>query len=448
MCGVFFSNVSDLHASLMGSAIRHRGLDSQDIRSFRGVHLGLNRLAIVDREIDSAIQPYETGASLIAFNGEIYNHDKIGGRSEIASIEHVMRHYPNNFERFLDGYYAIVRVDKARERVIVSRDPIGVVPLYYAVFAEQFFISSEIKGLSVHKRKVKEVKPGETIVFDFQGRIKKRRRYDPISLHQEPLHLSHLKWLFERAVARRVSHADDTINVTIALSGGLDSAMVLCAADRMENRGPLDAITITMDETDPHVERCKKLCALYGVPLKVVVLDVEMIKRHWPIIRFALEDPHPNVIKYAAMIRNYFVAMHARGTVILCGEGADELDGGYPSHAGLSGLALSWKCYSTLRSMHAINLDRVNKGGMMHTKEYRVPFLDRSLVQYMMGIEKQDPGKRTLRRLAMTLGVPSFILQQDKYNIDDTRFRELAKTLLTIDAFHRIGAPGTAVPAP
>lgn len=446
MCGVFFSNVSDLHASLMGSAIRHRGLDGNDIRSFRGVHLGLNRLAIVDRESDSAIQPYETGSSIVAFNGEIYNHNTLEGKSEVGCIEHVMRHYPNNFERFLDGYYAIVRIDKGRERVIASRDPIGVVPLYYAVFAGQFLISSEIKGLSVHKNKVKEIKPGETIEFDFHGKIKKRRKFEPISLHQEPVHMAHLKWLFKRAVARRVSHADDVINVSIALSGGLDSAMVLVAAARMENRGDIDAITITMDESDPHVERCKRLCTLYSIPLKVVVLTPDMIERHWPIIRFALEDRHPNVIKSAAMIRNYFVAMHARGTVILCGEGADELDGGYPSHAGLSGLALTWKCYSTLRSMHAINLDRVNKGGMAHTKEYRVPFLDRSLVHYMMGVEKLEPGKRILRKLAWSLGVPSYVTEQTKYNIDDERFRSLATELLNRSA--AVSDTGTGVAAP
>lgn len=437
MCGVFFSNVSDLHASLMGSAIRHRGLDSCDVRSFRGVHLGLNRLAIVDRNSDSAIQPYVTGASVIAFNGEIYNHDKLGGRSEIASIEHVMRHYPNNFERFLDGYYAIVRIDKGRERVIVSRDPIGVVPLYYHVSDGQFFVSSETKGLY---RKPKEVKPGETIEFDFQGRIKKRRRYDPISLHQEPIHLEHLKFLFNRAVARRVKHADASIKVTVALSGGLDSAMVLVSAAKVNRE--IDAITITMDLDDPHVERSRKLCQAYNVPHRVIVLTPDMIRRHWPIIRWALEDPHPNVIKHAAMIRNYFVALNTQATVILCGEGADELGGGYPSHAGLSGLALSWKCYSTLRSMHAINLDRVNKGGMAHTKEYRVPFLDRALVQYMMAVEKPHPGKQHFKLMASRIGVPNYIIDQQKFNVDDTRFRTLAQDLLTN------WTPEHSVPAP
>lgn len=431
MCGVFFTNISDLHASLMGSSIRHRGMDSNHIVSFRGMHLGLNRLAIVDRDDPMATQPHETGAAVIAFNGEIYNHGKLPALSEIAGIEHVMREYPNNFERFLDGYYAIVRIDKGRERVIVSRDPIGVVPLYYVSFAGQFSISSELKGLSLHKRKAKEVKPGETIEFDFNGRIRKRRKYEPISLHQEPFHLAHAKFLFQHAVERRIAHADTTIKTTIALSGGLDSALVLVAAARSQFRGPLNAITITMDPSDPHVDRCQKLCKLYDVELKVVELNPDMIARHWPLIRFHLEDPNPNVIKYAAMIRNYFVAMHTDATVILCGEGADELDGGYPSHKGLSGIRLAWKCYSTLRSMHAINLDRVNKGGMAHVKEYRVPFLDRALVHYMMGCERTGPGKIHLRQLAVTLGVPSYILQQDKYNIDDVRFRSLATTLLS-----------------
>jgi asparagine synthase (glutamine-hydrolysing) len=220
--------------------------------------------------------------------------------------------------------------------------------------------------------------------------------------------------------------------VTIALSGGLDSAMVLAAAatNFPHSNHQVDAITITMDPDDPHVERCKKLCKYYDVKLTVIVLDAEIIRRHWPMIRFYLEDEHPNVIKHAAMIRNYFVAMSAHGKVILCGEGADELGGGYPSHAGKTGIELAWKCYSTLRSMHAINLDRVNKGGMAHTKEFRVPFLDRALVQYMMGCEKPEAGKQHFKRLARIMGLPSFVIDQPKFNIDDTRFRDLARDLI------------------
>jgi asparagine synthase (glutamine-hydrolysing) len=429
MCGLFMSNISDVHAGLMGAAIAHRGADSNDIRSFKSIHLGLNRLAIVARDDPEAKQPLETDASLIAFNGEIYNTHKLPNDwSEIAAIEGVMRYYPGNFERFLDGYYAIVRVDKGRERVIVSRDPIGVMPLYYYKFKDMFFVSSETKGLPGTKH-IKEVKPGETIEFDFQGRIKKRRIFEPISLHMETMDINHLEFLFHRAVARRVQHADGNVKVTVALSGGLDSAMVLASAARVHRH--IDAITIALDHNDPHVERSRKLALHYGVEHQVIVLTPDLIRRHWPMITFYLEDPYPNVIKYAAMIRNYFVAMTTQATVILCGEGADELGGGYPSHRGLSGIDLQWKCFSTLRSMHAINLDRVNKGGMAHTKEYRVPFLDRGLVQYMMACEKPIPGKMHFKLLAKMIGLPDYAIAQSKFNIDDTRFRDLARDLLS-----------------
>lgn len=425
MCGVYFTNVCYTSAALMRSTIAHRGADSQVIKRFKGVYLGLNRLAIVDKGKTPADQPYDSGASLIAFNGEIYNTYKLGGASEIMTIDRLMRDYPGNFERFLDGYYAIVRVDKGRERVIVSRDPIGVMPLYYYARYGQFFIASESKALP---NRHKEVKPGETIEFDFDGRIKKRRKFEPISLHMEPMHIQHLRFLFNRAVSRRVSHADETIRVTVALSGGLDSALVLASASATNVE--LDAITITMSLDDPHVDRSRKLCQYYNVPHRVVLLTPEQIKRHWPMIIYHLEDPKRNVIKYAAMIRNYFVALNTQATVILCGEGADELGGGYPPHAGLEGVQLMWKCYATLRSMHAINLDRVNKGGMAHTKEYRVPFLDRGLVQYMMGCDKVQSGKHHFKRLARLMGLPTFITEQPKYNIDDTRFRDLARDLL------------------
>lgn len=435
MCGVFFTNIGECHATLMANSLTHRGMDARGIKSFKEVTLGLNRLAIVDRNDPLADQPLETGASLVAFNGEIYNHDKLKQPSEVVAIEYVMRHYPHNFERFLDGYYAIVRVDKGRERVIVSRDPIGVMPLYYVKYGEQFVIASETKALPFGK--VREVKPGETLEFDFFGRLKKRRKYEPISLHMEPMNFNHLEFLFRHAVNRRVTHADREMRVTVALSGGLDSALVLAAAATSNRQ--VDAITIAMDKDDPHVGRSVKLCDYYGVQHFVVPVLPDRVRTHWPMISYYLEDPHPNVIKYAAMIRNYFVAMHTDATVILCGEGADELGGGYPSHAGLSGIALQWKCFSTLRSMHAINLDRVNKGGMAHTKEYRVPFLDRAVVQYMMAVEKPWAGKFHFKQLALQMGLPRYVIEQSKYNVDDDRFRGLARDLLTDKQ-----APGTA----
>jgi hypothetical protein len=118
------------------------------------------------------------------------------------------------------------------------------------------------------------------------------------------------------------------------------------------------------------------------------------------------------------MIRNFYTAKHAPGTVILCGEGADEIGCGYPPHLARTGIDLEWKSLSTLRSMPAINLDRVNKGGMAHTREFRTPFLDRALVLYVVGCQKQ-PGKRYFRQLAMSYGVPRFILDKVKYSIEE-----------------------------
>jgi hypothetical protein len=95
---------------------------------------------------------------------------------------------------------------------------------------------------------------------------------------------------------------------------------------------------------------------------------------------------------------------------------------------------LEWKRLSTIKSMPAINLDRVNLGGMAWTKEYRTPFLDRALVLYVIGC-RALPHKELWRRLATKMGVPDYILDKPKYTHDEvaleqTRNADLHQTVL------------------
>ena len=430
MCGIALStDYATTHDMLQ--VLQHRGRDGSHVASFRGLHLGQNRLAIVDLS-DDAKQPLTTGASTIAFNGEIFNEpelfvamrsdaNKIKPRvhNEIHVIEAIMRRHPAHFERFLDGYYGIVRIDRGRARVVVSRDIVGVVPLYYRRYP--FAVASEHKALG---SKWREVMPGETLTFSLQGKLLKRRQYDPISLHLDEPDVKHIHHLFERAVVRRVLHSD--VKVCVALSGGLDSSLVLAQAARV--RSDVEAVTVCLNSNSDELENARRLCSRYNVRHHIVVLDDELIARHRQSILYHLEDPKNNPIKYAAMIRNYFTAMHAPGTVVLCGEGADEVGCGYPPHLARRGLELEWKSYSTLRSMRAINLDRVNKGGLAFTREFRTPFLDRALVLYLMGCRKR-PNKEYFREMAKQFyNLPHYILSKPKYGGEEKRLWNIVQT--------------------
>lgn len=430
MCGIVLAK-SRVEAERMLEVLEHRGRDDRRIVEFNGWFIGQNRLQIVGG-LDAA-QPYvdshmEGIRSVTTFNGEIYNYKEIYEalgvdapvrKTEVAVVSRLLD-VSSQFDRILDGYYGIIRVDS--RTATLSRDLLGVIPLYYEIdaFGKLVAAASEKKAL---ENKIIEVEAGQTLTFDSKsGTVFKDSKYDPYSLHLEELDLSHLEFLFKRAVRRRITHSD--VPVTVALSGGLDSALVLWAAAQL--RLPVDAITVGVDENSDEVSNARELSYLCRVDWKFVQLNEVEVEAHAEKIRYHLEDGDKhNPVKWRGMLRNYFVAKHAKGTVILCGEGADEIGAGYPSHqkAG-DGLRLEWKCLSTVRSMPAINLDRVNKGGMAWTKEFRTPFLDRALILYVMGCRKEQ-NKGIFRKLAQRMGLPGFILQKPKYGTEEKALEAL-----------------------
>lgn len=434
MCGLVLTR--DLEALYSGLArLRHRGPDGTRVAAWGGFYMGHNRLAIVDRNDGGAVQPFESSASLTCFNGEIFNYlelmqamngddDRIFSpvHSEIGVIDALMRRNPKNFHRYLNGYYAIIRIDKGRRRIILARDFPGVVPLYYSHGSSFKLAVSSDKELP---GRVREVMPGETITFDEHGNIKDRQQYDPISLHMDPIDYDHLMVLLTRAVERCLRHSER--KVCIALSGGLDSAIVAGLVAKF--RSDVEAITVVFAEGGLEAELAALTAKAFGIKHQLVRIKPGDIIKHRERMGAMLEDKQFNPIKRTGMLRNYFTAMHTDATVILCGEGADELACGYPSHARTAGLWREWKAFSTLRSMRAINLDRVNKGGMAFSKEFRVPFLDRSVMMYLMGCKKQI-NKAPLRTIAHSLGVPKAVINRKaKRSEEDTISEQIISDL-------------------
>jgi len=426
MCGIVVAPSHDVGERML-DLIQHRGRDFRQLHELpeMGLWIGVNRLAIVDSHDPFAQQPLLTEGQALAFNGEIYNRRELyrlmlqdqevkpNDAAEVEVINALLQRHPGNFDRFLDGYYAFVHVDRKRRTVTLARDLVGVIPLFYTTRPD-LRVCSERKGLGTP---CLELQPGEVVTLIARNggwRVLRQRRWEPASLHLEPMDHFHLQMLFERAVLRRIEHSERP--VCLALSGGLDSSLIAVAAARHQHY--LHCITVCLDRDGIEATNAVELCRQLGVPHDLVVITPDQIRVELPAIVAALDDPIPNKIKRAAMVRNWFVAKHAPGIVILCGEGADELGGGYPSHQACSGLQLEWKTYSTVRSMHAINLDRVNLGGMAHTREYRTPFLDRALLLYCLGCRKAR-NKEYFRQLAQRYGIPGEIIWRTKYSNEE-----------------------------
>jgi len=192
------------------AALRHRGPDGEGSYAARNVALGQTRLAIIDLETGN--QPlYEPGGAVLVANGEIYNYlelrDELGTdgfatRSDCEPPLHLYRRYGLDFVDHLRGMYAIALYDPIEGQLVLSRDPFGIKPLYYAQTSAGFAFASEPQalieaglvtpevnaeerlelfqlqfttGASTIFKGINRVLPGESVVVR-DGRIVARRR--------------------------------------------------------------------------------------------------------------------------------------------------------------------------------------------------------------------------------------------------------------------------------
>lgn len=418
MCGLVFTTRGAVRFNQLLAAVKHRGPDASTVavinprgnpdRAYyrRGGFLGHTRLAIVGLSEVNAEQPLISADSATAFNGEIFNYQDLSDLTEVGLLNELFQ-TRKQVTRLLNGYYGVIHIDYARNELTLARDPVGVIPLYYSrgtadgtgpeVKGPQFEVCSERRHLT---GKVVEVQPGETLRFSMETwRLKSKFVFDPwmLDIHT----FSHFRGerLFEDAVRRVAEHTD--VGFDLALSGGLDSTMLLHMLNRVRHL-PKKAYTVSfLPYEDDEVGNARMNANRFKVPWELIRVTAADVAAEAERVVEHLETPIYNPIKVAGFLRHYFIAKHAKSKVILCGEGADELDAGYPSHMrrGSSYAQLAMTKLSIFRSQSAMTLDRVNKSGMAWGKEYRVPYLDLDFARYMLSVFSL-PGKQNLKRIA------------------------------------------------
>ena len=352
----------------MGDALRHRGPDGDGQYRSGDVGMVQTRLAIID--LATGDQPlYEPGGAALIANAEIYNYIELrealqGARPMAFSTQsdcelplHLYRRHGLDFPQHLRGMYAIALHDPGAGRLVLSRDPFGIKPLYYAetphglAFASEpgALIAAGIVTAKLERRARNEllqmqfttgrdtifagicrVLPGETVVVR-QGRIVERRRRAALPEHG-PLALGE-----DEALARLDAAFADSVRIHqradvpfgMFLSGGIDSTAVLAMMARLGER-PVKAFTVGFAERDVADERETARTAAHAVGAEhVEILFSEAdFWRTLPQIVSAADDPAADY----AMLPTWALARaaHAAGLkVILSGEGGDELFGGY-----------------------------------------------------------------------------------------------------------------------
>lgn len=353
----------------LAGALAHRGPDGNGVYVEADVGLTHTRLAIID--LKTGDQPlYADGPAggrlALVANGEIYNYLELNGAmpdvipataSDCEPILHLYRREGLGFARKLRGMYAIALHDPAAGRLVLSRDPFGIKPLYYAeteiglAFASEpqalirsGLITAAIRppardellqlqfttGAPTIFRGIRRVLPGETLVIE-KGLIVDRLRIDALPGGAPQGRSAHeaLNDLDEALMDSVTVHQRSDVPYGMFLSGGVDSTALLAMMKRLNIR-PVQAFTAGFPGTDAADERAQARAAAVAVGAEhhEIEVGIDDCWRELPAIAAAMDDPAADY----AVLPTFLLARRARQAglkVILTGEGGDELFAGY-----------------------------------------------------------------------------------------------------------------------
>lgn len=408
MCGIAgaFGFSSDLSLQLverMLGRIRHRGrLDCRnEVENFGWGAVGANRLPIESDPGRSQPRWDSSGCKLFVYNGEIYNWKDLAGLVDSPAtaglldetqsiVEFLAKNGQEGCSR-LDGMFAIVWVEKSAGAVHLIRDGFGIKPLYYAKVREGLLVASELKALALEPRvdKVEELSPGACLTWYLEnsscsGEILFKRR------SQEQFSIESLCDALEKSVTDCI---ETTKKAGILLSGGVDSGLLYHLARR---RRPETLVLTAGKRNSSDLLAAKLLVEGSGTPFMEVPVPAEdvLFETVKSIVR-TVESFEPNVVRQSAASDVMMRAAAQNGLeVLLCGEGADELFGGYPEFLAVLPEERGLLRERFLLDLHRTQLQRVDRTSMALTLEVRVPYLSRAVSSQALAI---DPANGLVR---------------------------------------------------
>lgn len=433
MCGIgaiWKGNDGDLIHQIMGCLV-HRGPDASGTAFRRQATLGHRRLSIMDPESGSQPICSEDGSTAIVVNGEIYNfrglkedlatghHFRTSSDSEVPL--HLYEDLGCRMADSLDGMFALILTDG--QELFAARDPVGIKPLYYGNRGESTVFASELKALSGRAMDVKEFPPGS--LYHTRTGFRKFRHVPRADPEEQPVDhwCALIRETLEEAITKRLM---SDVPLGAFLSGGLDSSII--AAVARAHMGELHTFSVGI-EGSRDLEASRVVARHIGSIHHEHVFTAEDIERHLPEIIFYLESFDQDLVRSA--VPCFFVSRLASEyvKVILTGEGADELFGGYSYYKNFDEtMPLQEELHRSISSLHNINLQRVDRLTMAHSIEGRVPFLDLAMIELgqripsglkiRRGHDGRQVEKWILRRAFEDL-LPSEIVWRPKEQFDE-----------------------------
>ncbi len=398
----------------MSKKLRHRGPDWSGIYCGDKAILAHERLSIVDPQ--SGKQPLysKDGKLVLAVNGEIYNHMEIRkqfeGRYEFLTysdcevILALYRKKGKDFIEDLNGIFAFALYDAENDIYLVARDQIGVIPLYqgWDKFGN-YYVSSELKALEGVCTKIQEFLPGHYL-YSPEGEMKKWYTRDWMtydSVKDNETSIEELHDALEAAVHRQLM---SDVPYGVLLSGGLDSSVVSAIAKKYSGKRveadndsepawwpQLHSFAVGL-EGSPDLAAAQKVADHIGTVHHEIHFTVQEGLDAIRDVIYHLETYDVTTIRASTPMYLMARVIKSMGVkMVLSGEGADELFGGYLYfHKAPNDKEFHEETVRKLSKLHMYDCLRANKSLAAWGVEGRVPFLDKEFMDVAMRLNPKD----------------------------------------------------------
>lgn len=391
----------------MSKKIRHRGPDWSGIFCEDKAILAHERLSIVDPSSGGQPLYSKDGNLVLAVNGEIYNHQGIRDRyegsydfltkSDCEVILPLYREKGKDFLEELNGIFAFALYDKEKDEYLIARDHIGIIPLYMGWDQHgNFYVASELKSLEGVCNKIEEFLPGH-YWSSTEGEMKpwyKREWTEYDNVKDNPASIDELRDALEAAVHRQLM---SDVPYGVLLSGGLDSSVISAiakkyAAHRVETEDKKDAWWPQLHSFAIGLEGSPDLAAAQKVADHIGTVHHEI---HFTIqegldavkdVIYHLETYDVTTVRASTPMYLMSRVIKSMGVkMVLSGEGADEIFGGYLYfHKAPDAKSFHEETIRKLSKLHLYDCLRANKSLAAWGVEGRVPFLDKEFLDVAM----------------------------------------------------------------
>ena len=456
MCGIvavldiYSGDVTELRSQVlkMSDKLRHRGPDWSGIYTGKKAILAHERLSIVDPQSGGQPLKSKDGKVILTVNGEIYNHlairEQLKGEYEFqtgSDCEVILALYRKKGIHFLEdlnGIFAFVLYDEEKDEYLVARDPIGVIPLYIGTDdAGHIMVASELKALEGYAAHYEPFLPGHYYYSKEKKQVRWYVRdwmeYDAVK--NNPADISDLKTALEAAVQRQLM---SDVPYGVLLSGGLDSSIISAiakkyAAKRIENDSKTDAWWPQLHsfavglKGAPDLKAAKKVADYIGTVHHEINYTVQEGLDAIRNVIYYIETYDVTTVRASTPMYLLARVIKSMGIkMVLSGEGADEVFGGYLYfHKAPDAKAFHEETVRKIGKLYLYDCLRANKSLSAWGVEGRVPFLDKEFLDVAMRLNpeaKMSPGKvieKKILREAFSDMLPDEVVWRQKEQFSD-----------------------------